>query len=215
MIRPLVVFLIVFFICACNNPPDAEEIVERSISYHDPYDTWPDYSGYMEFEESRPSGPTRNTTIWIDNRQGYFKINRNDLEIHGMLQDSCFVELGEISCDRANTMRNYYLYLWGLPMKLKDPGTTILPGIEESVIEGQPVYVVGVDYEQDSWNFYFHKDTYALLAYKFVKPDGSGEYILPEGVQTVDQMRLPTNRSWYTLDSTFLGLDKLVNSGEI
>ena len=31
------------------------------------------------------------------------------------------------NCERTTKMRNYYVYLYGLPMKLKDPGTKIDP----------------------------------------------------------------------------------------
>lgn len=212
--RTFLPLLIVLLNFACSNSPSSEKILERSVRFHDPAGIWAGYSGKLAFEESRPSGPTRNTRIWIDNSTGFFKINRNDQEIHGMIQDSCFVEMGDVTCERANTMRNYYLYLWGLPMKLKDPGTTILPEVKELVIDGNPAYVIQVVYEQDTWDFYFDQDTYALMAYKFVKPDGSGEYIIPEGIYSVDQMRLPTNRSWYSLDSTYLGTDKLISAGE-
>ncbi len=207
------VFVILLLLLAsCSGRPGSGEIIDRSIQFHDPSGNWSEYEVMLELEESRPGGEPRNTKIWIDNSRTFFRMNRNDSEIHGMESDSCFVEKGEVDCDRVSTMRNYYTYLWGLPMKLKDPGAEIDPVAEDGVLNGEPVYLVDVTYENDTWTFYFAKDTYELLAYKFVKKDGSGEYIIPDGVYSAGNIRLPDKRSWYGLDSTYLGVDRIVYS---
>ncbi len=212
--RNLMLILPCLMIISCSSGPSAQQIIDRSISFHDPGGHWDSYAGTLSFEETRPGGPDRNTRIWIDNSRSFFRINRNGTEVHGMAGDSCFVEMGEADCERVSTMRNYYTYLWGLPMKLKDPGTQPDADVQVVSLHGRQVYRVEVPYEKDTWHFYFSKNTYELLAYDFIKKDGSGEYIIPEGVYSAGGMRLLNNRSWYTLDSTLIGKDRLVSDGD-
>ena len=149
----------------------------------------------------------------INNAAGYFKLNRNDEEIHGMKMDSCFVEKGDFDCARAARMRNYYIYLWGLPMKLMDEGTVLAEETKEVVYNGIPCYGISVAYEEDEWTYFLARDNYRMIAYMFFKPRGQekGEYILLENEIEVNGIKIPKERSWYTLpDSVFLGTDILV-----
>jgi len=191
----------------------AADILEKSIAYHDPLTKWSSLKTQMNFEEIHMKDSievTRETQIWIDNTRGYFKINRGGDEIHGMAMDSCFIEKGNIDCDRAKRLRNYYVYLWGLPMKLKDAGTLVKNEYNETVWEGEPAYQLQVDYEEDNWSYYFSKENFKLIGYSFIKNDGSGENILLSEEVQVAEMRLPQKRSWYTLDTNkFLGTDIL------
>ncbi len=94
-----------------------------------------------------------------------------------------------INCDRAQLYKNYYSYLYGLPMKLKDPGTIIDNKVEKKVFKGKTYLVLKVSYDKtvgsDVWYFYFNPKTYAMEIYQFYKTDDqgklktdSGEYIL-------------------------------------
>ena len=114
-------------------------------------------------------------------------------------------------------MRNYYLYLWGLPMKLKDPGTIIDPEVHNKSFNGKPAKVARVTYERevgnDTWYFYFDPTTSELIGYQFYHDEakGDGEYITLSDLVMVDGMKIPKSRSWYTnADSTLLGTDNLV-----
>jgi len=114
--------------------------------------------------------------------------------------------------------RDYYSYLYGLPMKLRDPGTRISPKVEKRSFHGKEYWVLEVRYEpevgQDLWYFYFNPDTYALEAYQFYhdKDKNDGEYILLEGEDRLGGMRLPKIRTWYTnKEEKLLGTDTLQN----
>ncbi len=198
----------------CKRPDlTANDILEKSIAYHDPLNAWPNLKTQFNFEEIHIKDSievTRNTQVWIDNTKGYFKINRGGEEIHGVSMDSCFIERGNFDCDRAKRMRNYYLYLWGLPMKLNDSGTILKNEFIDTVWIDQPAYQLRVDYEADNWSFYFDKTKFNLIGYSFVKKDGSGENILLADEIQVAGMTLPQKRSWYTLnENKFLGTDIL------
>jgi len=115
-------------------------------------------------------------------------------------------------------LRNYYVYLWGLPMKLKDPGTIIHSEVQDTSFLEQPVYGVKVTYEEsvgnDIWYFYFDKKNYALSGYRFYhhEADNDGEYISLQGEVEKDGFRLPQIRKWYThKEGKYLGADILMS----
>ena len=199
---------------ASAQKPSAIEVLEKSIAYHDPNDQWASLQAVFSFSETRPNGTDRSTTAEVDNSKGWFKLERRDIESHGMKMDSCFVISGDIDCKRAATMRNYYLYLWGLPMKLTDGGTPLDEEVKEETFEGEACYVLRVPYEADIWYFYISKDDYHMVAYKFYKDEaaGKGELITTEGEYTFGGIKFPNNRTWHVLPGDrVLGTDILVN----
>jgi hypothetical protein len=121
-----------------------------------------------------------------------------------------------LSCDRANLYKNYYSYLYGLPMKLKDSGTNIHPQVEKKSFKGKEYLVLKATYDEtvgsDIWHFYFDPKTYAMEVYQFFKKDkpNSGEYILLTGMETVNGIKMPKTRAWYyNKDDKYLGTDIL------
>lgn len=192
--------------------PTAQEILDRSIAFHDPNGEWASVNVELTFAETRPNGPDRKTIARINNNISFFSLNRNDEEIYRVTEDDCVVEKGDGDCERALVMRNYYIYLWGLPMKLKDPGTQLDETYTEETLEGVDCYVLRVPYEKDIWYFYMRKDNYAMIAYKFYKDEaaGKGEFIPTEGLFKVGSMQIPNNRTWYELPGNrVLGTDIL------
>lgn len=222
MINSKIVFLILCtsFIVQCKtqeNPEGttpAENILEMSLQYHDPKNTWGSQDIEMNFVETRPGGEDRKTSVHIRNDIGYFRVRRPGEE-HGMLMDSCFVISGAVDCDRVQTLRNYYLYLWGLPMKLRDPGTDLSDHVDTLKWNGLDVLALKASYDTDEWTFYFDRSDYALKGYQFVKNDGSGEWVELYNLADVGEMRIPSERRWYVLsDSTHLGTDVLLSASQ-
>jgi hypothetical protein len=62
-------------------------------------------------------------------------------------------------------MQNYYTYLYGLPMKLKDPGTIISSVVNRNLGKEYLVLKSNTSIGTDSW--YFEPKTYALKIYQF------------------------------------------------
>ena len=126
-----------------------------------------------------------------------------------------------INCDRATLYKNYYTFLYGLPMKLKDPGTRIDNNVQTKVFNGKSYLVLKVHYDEevgsDVWYFYFNPKTYAMEIYQFYKTNNqgeiipeSGEYILLTGEAVINNIKMPKNRAWYyNKDNTYLGTDIL------
>ena len=111
-------------------------------------------------------------------------------------------------------MRNYYTYLYGLPMKLKDPGTQLPSETAVTTFQGQDVFALRVTYDEnvgtDTWYFYFHPRTFALVGYRFYHDESKadGEYIILEGESISGNVRLPKVRKWYTnMEDRHLGTD--------
>ena len=121
-----------------------------------------------------------------------------------------------VNPDRPNMYYNYYSYLYGMPMKLKDEGTNIEPDYEILEFYGKNYFRIKVTYDPkvgtDTWYFYFNTTTYALEAYQFFKDESKndGEYILFEGLKEINQIKVPRRRAWYyNKDEKFLATDVL------
>ena len=210
--------------------PTAEEILARAIAHHDPGDRFLSEPWCLTFRETRPGASDRHTEILVDEPGERFRmVRRAEHEIAGVLdRERCEMTLDgrsdltaaereahRVSCERLRLMRNYYVYLWGLPMKLRDPGTQ-LGTVQETEFEGKPVYGLRVTYDaevgDDTWYFYFERQSAALVGYRFYHDESKndGEVILLEGEHEAHGMRLPESRAWYThQDDRHLGTDVL------
>lgn len=210
MIYHYLLLLLVLF----QDSPTAEQLRRETTEFHDPKGEWPTFAYHLFFRETRPDGPDRRTEVWIDLAQDYFKLNRNNEQIGELNRGKCDITVGDFDCARLETMKNYYTYLWGLPMKLNDRDTPLNQNVTEVVYKGSPCFQLQVDYEKDTWFFYLDKSSKQMLAYLFLKDVGQfkGEYIELEGILKIGQMSIPKKRNWYTLpDSTFLGSDILID----
>lgn len=222
-------FISIFTLQAQTISP--ETLLERSIKYHDPKGQWGKKPLILRLKETRPGGSDRTTSISIDLKKATFELDQmrdgNNL-VYRIAKEDCTYELNgnsaisdadlekyRLNCDRAKTMRNYYTYLWGLPMKLTDEGT-ILQEVKMDDFMGKEVYSLKVTYSpevgSDTWYFYFDPATYALIGYRFYHDEAAndGEYITLEGEEQIGNLRLPKERKWYThKEEKYLGADIL------
>ncbi len=210
----------------------ADRLVARSVAFHDPDGLWGNAVLHLHIEESRPDGSVRETELRLDPGRGRFGWRRQQdgREAEGSLgPDGCHLALdgspefspeeGEpfrLSCEGLELWRDYYGYLWGLPMKLRDPGVEIDPEVTEVDFAGRPALEIRVAYREpvgsDVWYFYFAPETAALVGYRFYHDEevGDGEVITLEGETRVGRLRLPASRSWRTHQGDrYLGTDTL------
>lgn len=192
----------------------ASAVLEKSIQYHDPDKKWSTFNHTMEFLSERPNGPDRKSIVTINNNKGYFKLQEKDNDM-SITMDNCELIPNEKTCDQVRRTRNYYLYLWGLPMKLKDEGTPLESSVKREKFNEYDCFVLRVPYEQDIWYFYIDQKSYSLRGYMFYKdePAKKGEVIYLTDEVAIGKMRIPKKRNWYTTpDNKFLGTDILVSS---
>lgn len=212
----------------------SQELIAKSIAYHDPEGAWDTAAITLRIVESRPDRPARTTEIRMDAGAGRVAVSRDagegttrfetlgeEIVSRSVAGDETLAEealaeagLGE---EAVRRLRNYYLYLWGLPMKLRDPGAIIEPEPAPDTWEGEEALRVRVTYDPevggDTWYFFFDPETARLVGYRFHHDEAKndGEYILLGGEIEGGGLRLPAKRSWYWNDGGgFLGDDEAV-----
>ncbi len=209
-----------------------ETLLAKSITYHDPDSAWESFRGSLSITMETPKNSNRYSEVALDLPANYFKLSvKKDDTVYELLLDKgdCQLSLNgseniteenakkyRLSCDRTITMKNYYTYLYGLPMKLKDPGTILIPEVATKTFKGKQYLVLKVQYDEsvgsDTWYFYFDPKTYAMEVYQFFhnEAENDGEYILLNGIMEIQNMKIPQKRAWYTnKDSRLLGTDIL------
>ena len=209
-------------------------LLEQSIAFHDPDESFSTGVFRLEIAESRPDGSERSTEIVIDAGGGTFgyRAERQGRRIEAEIEGSeCAVTLDGsseinaedvetygLTCERLQRLRNYYTYLWGLPMKLRDAGTILRREARSTTFLGSRVDELGVTYDSevgsDTWYFYLDPGSRALVGYRFYHEEAvnDGEYIVLEGELSAGGLRLPKRRTWYTNDGDeLLGTDTVMS----
>ncbi|MEM9673609.1 MAG: DUF6503 family protein [Bacteroidota bacterium] len=214
-----------------------KELLEKAIAYHDPDGRWATFNDAFTVVMTRPDNPQRESRITINLPEEYFSlkaerdtvatqyiIDKSDCQMfyQGESIDDDAAQSVDMSCERGTMYQNYYTYLYGLPMKLRDPGTNINHPVEKKEFQGNQYLVLKATYDaavgNDVWYFYFHPETYAMEIYQFYKTDDngqvipdSGEYILLSEEATVNGIKMPKVRAWYyNQDDKYLATDTLV-----
>ncbi len=227
--------LLVLTTMAQSQTMTADELLDMSIQFHDPMGRWETCEMELVISMEIPEMPTRNSLVTINNEKGTFALqyvskgHLLEYQVDGLDSATVFSDFIEatgrtdidsldLSAARARRWRNYYSYLYGLPMKLKDSGTNIDPEVIQDSFNGEEVLAIRVTYEaevgNDIWYFYFHPNTYAMVGYRFYHDESinDGEYIILDGMEIQNGMRIPKNRYWYiNEDARFLGADMLMS----
>ncbi|MFK8058687.1 MAG: DUF6503 family protein [Polaribacter sp.] len=208
-----------------------DELLKKAIQFHDPNNNWATFKGELLVTMETPKNGDRVSKINIDFPKQYFSVvakrdttiteftvdkNETSFSLNGDKKPS--EELKKkysLNSERANLYKNYYTYLYGLPMKLKDKGTIIHQKVERKTFKGKEYLVLKATYQKkvgkDTWYFYFNPKTYAMEVYQFFKEKkDSGEYILLSGLETINDVKMPKVRAWYyNKDNGYLGTDIL------
>lgn len=213
----------------------AAEILAKSIQHHDPKNTWQTAKHEFNLYEGRPDGGYRITDITFSQKNEYYSIHQRrdrNLITQTIDKDTVFFKVNgnsnltekelkkhRLNPDRSKLIKNYYTYLWGLPMKLTDVGTIFGDVVRVVDFFGKRLIEIKVTYAEevgdDIWYFYFDPTTYAMSGYRFYHDEkaNDGEYILLEDEVKVGSMTIPATRHWYTHKSSrFLGSDELLET---
>ena len=209
-----------------------DELLEKAIKFHDPNNNWDTFKGKLFITMEIPKRANRDSEIHIDLAKEYFYVKavRDSITTeYTLAKDQCEIAFNgvknpseailkkhRLSEKRGVFMKNYYTYLYGLPMKLKDPGTVLNKKVIRKKFKGKEYLVLKATYKQevgkDIWYFYFDPSTYAMEIYQFFHDEAKndGEYILLTGEETINGVKMPKNRIWYTnKEDKLLGTDIL------
>lgn len=235
----LFILSILISVSSCEKDLSSSEVLSRSIDFHDPNGNWKTFDDSFIVVMKTPDQSDRISEIKINLLDDEFEVSarRDSIETYYKIKnDNCIIKLNgsseitdeemeahSLSCERAKLYKNYYTYLYGLPMKLKDNSTILSPEVELEEFKGKSYLVLKAEYPEDVgsdiWHFYFDPETFAMEVYQFFKKDKagnedpeSGEYILLEGLEEINGIKMPKIRKWYfNKDDSYLGTDHLKN----
>lgn len=217
--------------------PSAEELLKKTIAFHDPENLWYKSQINLKLRGEYASGLVVNTEVemYMPSHDYVSRQERSErMLLSKIIGDSCYHEVNgsadirqeekmrfKLTCKNTARMRNYNIYLYGLPMKLMDESAILDPKVEELELKGKKYWVLRVSYSPevgiDIWKFYINPETYQMEAYQFYKneADKKGEMIFLKGLTNVGSMKLPKERTWYDWPKEkLLGTD-IVESGEV
>jgi hypothetical protein len=228
----IILLLLFASILSFSQTITGDELLEKAIQYHDPNGNWNTFKGALLVSMQTPQRPNRESEINIDRPNQYFSVkatSKENTSIYIIDKDSIgiifngdehpsdeILKKNNLSTSRAKMYKNYYSFLYGLPMKLKDEGTLIHQRIIKKNFMGKEYLVLKVNYEKevgkDTWYFYFNPKNYAMEVYQFFHDESKndGEYILLTGEETINNIKMPKVRAWYyNKDQGYLGTDIL------
>ena len=221
-----------------TNRQTVQPLLQESITYHDPEGNWQHFKARLYLSHTDTTGKETPFEVEIDNNTGYFShISHQDEKeiVKGISPDGTAFflidgreEISEeerekyrMTPESVQNTRNFYLHLYGLPMKLTDAGTLVSDSLYKERFNGKDYQVMPVTYEpsvgKDSWSFYFNPTTAAMEAYSFHWGDPeAGEYVLLEDELLVNEIKLPKVRKWYfTKEDQYIGTDTLIKAEEL
>ena len=206
----------------------SKEVISLSIQYHDPENRWNSLNSDFLVLSDRDTtalklANNRSMVEWTE------KLKDNRLISGGYIGDSCYVRLdgkpippqGEIDnflldCPQIIGRSNYWLYMYGLPMKLNDKQAIIDPKALKVNFLDKEYWLIKVRYEGSAegerWQFYFDPDSYRFAIAQYFHPalGDDSEYIVYDKPIDIDGMVIPSKHSWYMLNNTeFIGFEQL------
>ena len=198
----VIIFLLVFVNTISSQNITPEDLISKSIQYHDPSGLLMKKDVSMLFTGTRPGGEDSKTTVVFNIKKETFQMEnmRDEMSIVSSVDKGNATilldgkkeysdemkEKYRLDPKRVVMMKNYYQYLWLMPMKLNDPGTIIDPEVKQVDFFGEDLLQVKVSYSpevgKDVWYFYFNPTSYAMQGYRFYHDEAKndGEYILLE-----------------------------------
>ncbi len=220
-----------------SQPPSGPDLLQKSIWYHDPKGQWNSVQVDLFLEQQLSDGIPISQQVRIDLPQEHFSLlweKGDESRYRALTAGTCTHELNgssdiseadakqyKLDCQTTARYKDYYIYLYGLPMKLTDPGTRVRDSVYQRDFYGKDSWVLTVDYDPEMgdhiWEIYLDSSTYAMIGYAFYKDPVSrkGEYILIEGEVSYQKMRIPKDRTWYTFpENELLGTDYLLRAAK-
>lgn len=237
---PLLALSSVTLLAACQSSGDtwansvssSQELLARSLEYHDPHASWGETPLQMTWTSKRPNGKAGSVyeiEITADGdflmhgeRRGHqleYMVIGGEVHVSVDGDNAPNEELRKqmaVWSDDEFFWRDYAGFLGSVPMNLPGADAYIHPHVIETTLDGQAVLAFDMTFEpevgKDTYTFYFEPKSARLVGLRFYRnnPELDGETILFEGESNIGEYRLPKDRRWYTnKGDRFLGTDSL------
>lgn len=213
--KVLVLLLSSFLLLACDqNPHSSREIVNKSIAFHDPGNNWKNFKGKLFFESrfSFNDSVPEALELTFDIANQFFRYKNIDRKVDIIYnKDVCELISENGSCDGYSLTSKFYPFIWGLPMKLNEPGVHPEKDFRKTTFNNLSAWEVEVRYTNENYWYYFDVNNYALVGFKFIKNDSSqkGEIVVLKDIDSLNEIKFPKHRTWLNLDSTLIGTNEL------
>jgi hypothetical protein len=204
-IQTIFVFLILLSFASCSETTTTiltpRKIVENAVKFNDPNNNWKSLHANFSFESAFKHNPfpVENLEIEINVPKNEFRYSNSERDFEAIYKkDTCETISKQGNCNNYAWTKDFYTYVWGLPMKLQDPQTNIISFFTIENINKHPCYKVGVKYPNEDFDFYFKCSNFELLAFSFSKNDSSGhsEFVELKGLYAFNNIKFPETRTW-------------------
>ena len=195
----------------------AQKIVNNAIKFHDPNSSWSSLHANFHFQSCFKHNPfsPENLEVEINVPENKFKYSNIERDFAAVYRkDTCETISSVGNCNNYSWTKNFYTYVWRLPMKLQDPGTAIDSVFSIEKLSNDNCYKIAVNYPNENFNFYFKCSNFELHAFSFLKNDssGHGEFVEMKGTFSFKEIKSPQKRTWkdiHTRDT--LGTNTVTN----
>ncbi len=196
----------------------SELLLNRSIQYHDPQGNWSSFNDSLIISTESETGVIEEIQIHMNHIEGSFRFKKESNI--GLFEGFILVDSSEYLLNNktlksskvlqqlikenetVDFLRDYYVYLWGLPMKLKDKEAVKSQKSLPDTLNDVSVYRMRVTYPNqvgpNVWYFYYKKSNYALNAIQFFYNEDlmDGETIILTGEKNIGSIRFSKQRKW-------------------
>ncbi|MEE9363623.1 MAG: hypothetical protein V3U92_13575 [Cellulophaga sp.] len=175
--------------------------MKKSIAFHDPKSQWNNLQQKIAIQSNfvYPDSSFYKLFIGLDNPNKRVSYTNTTLAQRVDFTDtSCTVIMGDKTCEQTAWTKNFYHFILGLPMTLKNDDGVVHESVIQTLFHNIPSYKVTIDFVKEKWYFYFSESDYQLVGFAFHKNfESKAEEILTEGLFQIDAMKLCKTRSWY------------------
>lgn len=224
------------FLLSCapkKEPLSAEEIIEKSIQFHDANKQWNSVNFSAHLQEPRVGNPKRFSVITLNNQDNSFELKRNrdhHISTHkvdkngdastllddAIVTDSILIKKYRLEPERNINYHRFYKVMLGLPMSLSE-NIQEVKGIEEVAFNNQEAYKIEVELKEPlfskNWYVFFSQKECKVLGIEIFFPNDSnkGERLVFEGEFAINEIKIARMKHWYDLNNEYLGSDIIIS----
>jgi hypothetical protein len=212
---------------------DAQSILQRCISVHDPNDRYLKFKAQIDMSIRRDKAADRYFTLTLDRTNNVFsyevkndtlhfiqsiKKGRHHRSYNGNKNPSLqTIKKYDLTPERTQNLKEVYEYLMLLPMRLKEDLSYLSKSYTEEKFNEKPCYKLTFSYppvgENETWYFFISKEDFRLEGYQFFQKDilSDGEFIYLSDYKWIKGLLVPKVKKWYwNKDGSFFRTDTIL-----